>query len=80
MHDVSRSLDMGVQTFNKVKPVLDLVAHAYGNHHVQDFNRKAQDELTANTKMGQVLMRNNLPHGSNRYSRKSASVSLSIVL
>ena len=62
MHDVSRSLDIGVQTFNKVKPVLDLVAHGYGNQRVQDFNRKAQEEVTANTKMGQAFMRETTAH------------------
>ena len=62
MHDVSRTLDVGVQTYNKLRPVMDLVANAYGNQRVQDFNRKAQEEVTAHTQRGQAFMRETTSH------------------
>ena len=53
MNGVSRTIDAGITTLNKLQPVMDTAVQAYGNQRVQDFSGKAAQEVASHVKLGQ---------------------------
>ena len=53
MNGVSRTIDAGITTLNKLQPIVDTAVQAYGNQRAQDFSGKAAQEVASHVKLGQ---------------------------